>query len=98
MLYKKQISTKALCTIVILTIIGKHSEQNQEETINKKTMEDKIIISIESYGIKHTSEASNQIESDEFTEIVFNLMCSTGYHRVNIIDGFKHVIRQQDDN
>jgi hypothetical protein len=58
-------------------------------------MKDKIIISIESYGIKHTSEASDEIDSDEFAEIVFNLMCSTGYSRDNIIDGFKNVIKQQ---
>jgi hypothetical protein len=61
-------------------------------------MEDKIIITIESYGIKHTSEASDEIDSDEFAEIVFNLMCSTGYSRCNIIDGFKHVIKQHDEH
>lgn len=61
-------------------------------------MKDKIIITIESYGIKRTSEASDEIDSDEFAEIAFNLMCSTGYSRQNIIDGFKHVIRQHDDN
>jgi hypothetical protein len=59
-------------------------------------MEDKIIISIESHGFKHTTEASDEIDSDEFAEIVFNLMCSTGYSRDNIIDGFKHVIKQQE--
>jgi hypothetical protein len=59
-------------------------------------MEDKIIITIESYGIKHTSEASDEIDSDEFAEIVFNLMCSTGYHRDNIIEGLKNVIKQQE--
>lgn len=61
-------------------------------------MKDKIIISIESYGIKRTSEASDEIDSDEFADIVFNLMCSTGYSRHNIIDGFKYVIEQHDDN
>ena len=61
-------------------------------------MKDKIIITIESYGIKRISEASDEIDSDEFAEIVFNLMCSTGYSRCNIIDGFKNVIRQHDDN
>jgi hypothetical protein len=59
-------------------------------------MEDKIIISIESHGFKHTTEASDEIDSDEFAEIVFNLMCSTGYHRDNIIEGLKHVIKQQE--
>jgi hypothetical protein len=59
-------------------------------------MEDKIIISIESHGIKHTSEASDEIDSDEFAEIVFNLMCATGYHRANIIEGLKYIIRQQE--
>jgi hypothetical protein len=59
-------------------------------------MEDKIIISIQSHGIKHTSEASNQIDSYDFAEIVFNLMCATGYHRDNIIEGLKHVIKQQE--
>jgi hypothetical protein len=59
-------------------------------------MEDKIIITIESYGIKRISEASDEIDSDEFAEIVFNLMCATGYHRDNIIEGLKHVIKQQE--
>jgi predicted protein tyrosine phosphatase len=59
-------------------------------------MEDKIIISIESQGFKHTTEASNQIDSYEFAEIVFNLMCATGYHRDNIIEGFKEIIKQQE--
>jgi hypothetical protein len=59
-------------------------------------MEDKIIITIESYGIKRISEASDEIDSNEFAEIVFNLMCSTGYHRNNIIEGLKNVIRQQE--
>jgi hypothetical protein len=61
-------------------------------------MEDKLIVSIESHGFKHITEASDEIDSDEFAEIVFNLMCSTGYSRCNIIDGFKHVIKQHDDN
>jgi hypothetical protein len=59
-------------------------------------MKDKIIISIESHGFKHTTEASNQIDSDEFAEIVFNLMCATGYSRCNIIEGLKNVIKQQE--
>jgi hypothetical protein len=59
-------------------------------------MKDKIIISIESHGIKHTSEASDEIDSDEFAEIVFNLMCSTGYSRDNIIKGLKEIIKQQE--
>jgi hypothetical protein len=59
-------------------------------------MENKIIISIESYGIKHTTEANNCIDSDKFAEIVFNLMCATGYHRDNIIEGLKNVIKQQE--
>ena len=59
-------------------------------------MKDKIIVSIESHGIKHTSEASNQIDSYDFAEIVFNLMCATGYHRNNIIEGFKEIIKQQE--
>ncbi len=59
-------------------------------------MEDKIIISIESHGFKHTTEASDEIDSDEFAEIVFNLMCSTGYSRCNIIEGLKNVIKQQE--
>jgi hypothetical protein len=60
-------------------------------------MKDKLIVSIESHGFKHTTEASNQIESDEFAEIVFKLMCSTNYHRDNIIEGLKNVIKQHDD-
>jgi hypothetical protein len=59
-------------------------------------MEDKIIISIESHGIKHTSEANNCIDSDGFAEIAFNLMCCVGYHRDNIIEGLKHVIKQKE--
>jgi hypothetical protein len=59
-------------------------------------MEDKIIISIESHGFKHTTEASDEIDSDEFAEIVFNLMCSTGYSRCNIIEGLKEIIKQQE--
>jgi hypothetical protein len=59
-------------------------------------MKDKIIISIESHGFKHTTETSNQIDVYEFAEILFNLMCATGYHRNNIIEGFKHVIEQEE--
>lgn len=59
-------------------------------------MEDKIIISIESHGFKHTTEASNQIAIYLFTDIVFNLMCFTGYHRDNIIEGLKEIIKQQE--
>jgi hypothetical protein len=58
-------------------------------------MKDKLIVSIESHGFKHTTEASDEIDSDEFAEIVFNLMCSTGYSRCNIIEGLKNVIKQQ---
>lgn len=61
-------------------------------------MENKLIVSIESYGIKHTSEASDEIDSDVFSEIVLNLMCCTGYSRQSIIDSFKHIIRVNDDN
>ena len=60
-------------------------------------MEDKIIISIESHGFKHTTETSNQIDFYEFAEIVFNLMCATGYHRDNIIEGLKHVIKENNE-
>ena len=56
----------------------------------------KIIISIESYGVKNTTEASNQIDSDEFTEIVFKLMCLSGYHKENIINGLKKVIEEKE--
>jgi hypothetical protein len=59
-------------------------------------MKDKLIVSIESHGFKHTTEASDEIDSDEFAEIVFNLMCSTGYSRCNIIEGLKNVIKQQE--
>jgi hypothetical protein len=59
-------------------------------------MKDKLIVSIESHGFKHTTEASDEIDSDEFAEIVFNLMCSTGYSRDNIIEGLKNVIKQQE--
>ncbi len=59
-------------------------------------MKDKLIVSIESQGLKHTTEASNQVDSYDFAEIVFNLMCATGYHRDNIIEGFKEIIRQQE--
>lgn len=61
-------------------------------------MENKLIVSIESYGIKHTTEVGAGVDSDVFSEIVFNLMCCTGYNRDNIIDSFKHIIRVNDDN
>ena len=58
-------------------------------------MKDKIIVSIESHGFKHTTEASNQIDADEFSKIVFNLMCSTGYHKDNIIEALKNIIEEK---
>lgn len=61
-------------------------------------MENKLIVSIESYGIKHTTEVGSDVDSDVFAEIVFNLMCCVGYNRDNIIDSFKHIIRVNDDN
>jgi hypothetical protein len=59
-------------------------------------MEDKLIVSIESHGFKHTTEASNQVDVYEFSEIVFNLMCLTGYHRDSIIKGLKEIIEQEE--
>lgn len=59
-------------------------------------MEDKIIISVESHRIKRTMEASNQIDVYEFTEIIFDLMRATGYNENNIIEGFKQIIKQQE--
>lgn len=57
-------------------------------------MEDKLIVSIESYGIKHTTEASAEVNSDEFASIVFNLMCLTGFHKDNIIESLQNVINE----
>lgn len=58
---------------------------------------EKLIVSIESYGKKFITEASAEIDVLEFSEIVFNLMCSTGYSKLNIIDGLRNVIKENDE-
>jgi len=61
-------------------------------------MENKLIVSIEKYGTKFSTEASADIDAYDFAEIVFKLMCSTGYNKQNIIDELRNVINDNDDN
>jgi hypothetical protein len=59
-----------------------------------QAIENKLTVSMEAYGVKHTTEASAETNAYEFTEIVFNMMCMLGYHKSSIIEGLEEIINE----